>query len=85
MKGEERREEKGGDAFLVAAAAGGTRKRREGWRGRRQLAAVRWQGKASPEKQVGRVGSARAQVGLCSGKCQLYKGGRRQVGRAVTF
>lgn len=62
-----------GTPFLVAAAAGGTRKRREGQRGRRQLAAVIWQEKASPEKQVGQVGSARAQVGLCSGKLPIVQ------------
>lgn len=67
------KKEKGGDTFLVAAAAGGTRKRREGQRGRQQLAAVSWQEKASPEKQVGKAGPASAQVGLCSGKLPIVQ------------
>lgn len=69
----------------MAAAAGGTRKKREGQRGRRQLAVVSWQEKASPEKQVGRVGSASVQVGPSSGKLPVVRRGRMQVGRAVKF
>lgn len=65
------------DAFLVAAAAGGTRKKTEGKRGRRQLAAVSQLAEKGFTREAGGVG----QLGQCTGGAEFWEAANGTEGK----